>query len=145
MKMNILIFIQNQIIQLINKMEENKRQNRSSLMKKREKLNTSQQKSSSNTKNRKSSKFNTRIATCNRDSNPRRKIIHHPQNNKKFASLRKSSTAESKSRPGTYGNKSQINISNRMSSLSNIKSSQASISRKKIYTSGSKHNSSQKT
>lgn len=77
--------------------------------------------------------FNNRAQTVDTKSGTRRdRIVKNPSNYNKLNNLNKSSTASKKTRPQTYGNKSLLNSSAKVRSMSNIHSKRRSESKSKL-------------
>ena len=123
--------------------EENKIKSDTSKANLNRSLNKSQHRVSSINKPSIGSRFNTRVSTSNQVSNPRKKILNQAPS--RYNNLNKSSTADRKSRPNTYGkNRSQLNLSHHVTSSTNIKSNNISLTKNKLSGSKSRRDHSEK-
>lgn len=124
-------------------LEENKTKNDKSAVNLSGGMQRSQNRVSSIKKPSVGSKFNNRVFTSNQATNPRKKIINQVPS--RYNNLNKSSTVERRGRPNTQGkNRSQLNLSYNVTSSTNLKSNNISLSKNKLSGSKSRRDYSEK-
>jgi len=95
-------------------------------------------------KAQKGSMFNARASTGGRGINTRDKVRNQAIKIREYSNMNRSSMTNKKTRPATYGDKSRINTTENIGSLSNLHSNNKSFSKKRLLSNKSKRSESKR-